>query len=213
MACDKFTTDLKTLLDVTSFDEFCEVPPSEDKIVFSTQPGGAVHGEALRRQPVVRITDDQDQLAYASTSTVTLSVASGGATVGPASNTSVATIGGVVTYTGLTLSGTTPTGRRVASDLLFFFVFFRLFVHQNRRIDLRRAHSARLGGGSETAYGASSSSFTKRNRQFTATNDLITTQKECEKALGSVANHTTYGGNMPYNSVPKGCFKTPVVSI
>lgn len=69
----------------------------------STQPGGAASGAALSPQPVVQVRNSTGALV-SSTAAVTASIASGGGTLG--GTTTVNAVGGVATFTNLTVTGT-----------------------------------------------------------------------------------------------------------
>ena len=72
------------------------------KLVFSTQPAGAVHGQALTTQPVVQAQDSNGNVAASSSAAVTLS-GGGGATV--EGSTSTTAVNGVATFSGVKVSG------------------------------------------------------------------------------------------------------------
>ena len=72
------------------------------QLVFTTQPGGAVHGQSLGVQPVVEARDASGQKALGYAGTVTLAAGSGGTLSG--SLTAVA-VDGVASFSGAVFSG------------------------------------------------------------------------------------------------------------
>jgi uncharacterized protein YqgV (UPF0045/DUF77 family) len=70
------------------------------------QPGGAVSGRALTTQPVVEIRDGTGNRSVGSTAQVTVTVASGNATL--QGTTTVSAVGGVASFTDLRLDGSGP---------------------------------------------------------------------------------------------------------
>jgi len=75
------------------------------KLAISTQPVGGVSGALLGTQPVVEI---QDSAGNRTTSTATIIVTSTG-TIGGTEAAGLAAVGGVATFTNLTLAGTIST--------------------------------------------------------------------------------------------------------
>lgn len=73
------------------------------QVVIATQPGGALLGNALSPQPVVTLRGANNELVN-STAAVTVSIASGGGTL--SGTTTVNAVGGVATFTNLSISGT-----------------------------------------------------------------------------------------------------------
>ena len=93
------------------------------KAMITTHPSGAVNGEALTTQPVIRVTDASGNTVTSSTVNVVASIASGtGGTL--SGTTTVAAVNGVATFTNLVLSGTpgsftlrfTPTSLTAATS-------------------------------------------------------------------------------------------------
>lgn len=81
---------------------FTITPGAASKLAYTTQPGGGVAGTAWAQQPVVQILDAADNLVTTSTATVTLTLTTGTGTV---SGTRVlAAVGGIATYSGLSLN-------------------------------------------------------------------------------------------------------------
>ena len=96
------------------------------KAMITIHPSGAVNGEALTTQPVIRITDASGNTVTSSTVNVVASIASGtGGTL--SGTTTVAAVNGVATFTNLVLSGTpgnftlafTPTSLTAATSNSF----------------------------------------------------------------------------------------------
>ena len=73
------------------------------QLALRTQPGGAALGSALAPQPVVEIRDAAGNLVTSSTAAVTVALATGGGSLG--GTLTVPAVGGVATFTGLTVSG------------------------------------------------------------------------------------------------------------
>lgn len=75
------------------------------RIVIRTQPGGATVGQPLLVQPVVELQDARGAIASNTTAAVTIRVADGTMTT-LSGQTTVATVAGVATFNGLSLTGT-----------------------------------------------------------------------------------------------------------
>ena len=73
------------------------------QLALRTQPVGAVVGSALATQPVVEIRDAGGNLVTSSTASVTVTIASTDGTLG--GSTTVSAVGGVATFSGLTVTG------------------------------------------------------------------------------------------------------------
>jgi hypothetical protein len=75
--------------------------PTASTFLFTTQPGGAVAGAALTAQPVVWVTDSNDNIAYSYNGPVTIASTSGtgasGATL--SGTTTVTAVAGVAEFT------------------------------------------------------------------------------------------------------------------
>jgi hypothetical protein len=80
-------------------------PGAASTLFVSTQPVGGASGAALATQPIIHIRDASGNLVNTATNTVTLTV-SGGTISG---TTSVAAVGGVATFSGLTFDGLVGT--------------------------------------------------------------------------------------------------------
>ncbi|WP_276364566.1 hypothetical protein, partial [Daejeonella sp. H1SJ63] len=75
------------------------------KLAITTQPVGGASGAVLSTQPVIQVRDAQDNLITGSTASVSVVIKTGtGGTLG--GTTSVAAVGGIATFTNLTLAGT-----------------------------------------------------------------------------------------------------------
>ncbi|MCC7265003.1 MAG: VCBS repeat-containing protein, partial [Candidatus Latescibacteria bacterium] len=72
-------------------------------LVFTVQPGTAVHGRVLGTQPVVEVRDLTGQQAFGYSGVITLTLGGGGSLTGPVS---VAAANGIATFNGLGVSGT-----------------------------------------------------------------------------------------------------------
>lgn len=79
-------------------------PGTATQLAIRTQPGGAPVGTPLATQPVIEVRDAAGNVVTGSTASVSASIATGGGAVGGTST--VAAIGGVATFTALTVSGT-----------------------------------------------------------------------------------------------------------
>ena len=92
---------------VTSYPPPPPPPPSiATKLTITTQPVGAASGALLATQPIVRIEDAAGNLV-SSTATITVYCSQGSGTLG--GTTQLAAVGGVATFTNLTLAGTIQT--------------------------------------------------------------------------------------------------------
>ena len=98
------------------------------QLAIKTQPDGAASGVALTAQPIVEIRDAAGNVVNASLLVVTAAMATGGGTIsGP---TATAAIGGVATFSGLTITGLigartltfTATGVTAATSAAFTLV-------------------------------------------------------------------------------------------
>ncbi|NDD64455.1 MAG: hypothetical protein EBZ36_10850, partial [Acidobacteria bacterium] len=82
-------------------------PGAPDRLMVMTQPAGGASGLVLATQPVIGIGDAQNNLVTTSSAAVTVSIQSGGGTLG---GTQTATaINGVATFASVTLSGNVGT--------------------------------------------------------------------------------------------------------
>jgi hypothetical protein len=79
-------------------------PGPAARLVIRTQPGGATVGQPLLVQPVVELQDARGAIATTSSAMVTIRVTDG-ATTTIAGQTAVAAVAGVVTFSGLSLTG------------------------------------------------------------------------------------------------------------
>lgn len=79
-------------------------PGAATTLALRTQPAGAQSGSVLASQPVVEIRDAAGNLVTTATNAVTVSIGSGGGTLG--GSTTVSAVGGVATFSGLTITGT-----------------------------------------------------------------------------------------------------------
>ena len=73
------------------------------KLVITTAPAGAVNGAALTTQPVVKVEDVGGNVIATSTNTITATVSTGSVSAG----STATAVGGVATFSGLTLIGLT----------------------------------------------------------------------------------------------------------
>jgi hypothetical protein len=88
-------------------------PTAATQVAMQTQPGGALSGALLAPQAVVTLRDANNQLVN-STAAVVVSIASGGGTLN--GTTSVAAVGGVASFTNLSITGAAgPRTLRFAS--------------------------------------------------------------------------------------------------
>lgn len=81
---------------------FTITPGTANKLGFTTQPGGGIAGAVWAQQPVVQILDAAGNLVTSSTATVTLTLTTGTGTV--TGTRVLAAVGGVATYSGLSLN-------------------------------------------------------------------------------------------------------------
>ena len=79
------------------------IPGAPSQLAIKTQPDGAASGVALTAQPIVEVRDAAGNVVNGAVLVVTAAIATGGGTVsGP---TATAAIGGVATFSGLTITG------------------------------------------------------------------------------------------------------------
>jgi hypothetical protein len=83
---------------------FTVAPRVATSLRMVTQPGGTVDGQVFGTQPVVEILDQTGQPLTTATNTVTVAIASGTGTL--SGTATVQAVGGVATFSGLSISGT-----------------------------------------------------------------------------------------------------------
>jgi hypothetical protein len=81
---------------------FALEPGLAAKLLIRTEPTGALSGAPLGVQPVLEFRDEWDNIATSSTETVTATLGSGGGTLTAGT---IAAVGGVATFGGLTITG------------------------------------------------------------------------------------------------------------
>ncbi|MBI3790327.1 MAG: Ig-like domain-containing protein, partial [Gemmatimonadetes bacterium] len=79
-------------------------PGAAAKLAVVTQPAGAASGIAFTTQPAVQVLDANNNLVATSTAAITVSIASGGGTLG--GTATVNAVNGTASFSGLSISGT-----------------------------------------------------------------------------------------------------------
>jgi hypothetical protein len=90
------------------------LPGAPAKLVIGTQPAGAVTDKAFKTQPIVKVTDANNNTVTTSSASVTISVASGSGTLN--GTATVAATNGIATFSGLSITGTGAHTLSVASS-------------------------------------------------------------------------------------------------
>jgi len=97
------TTITATSASVSASVSVTVTPGAVRQLAVRTQPTGAILGAPLATQPVLEMQDAAGNLVTSSTASATAAIASGGGTLGGA--TTLAAVGGVVTFTDLRITG------------------------------------------------------------------------------------------------------------
>ncbi|NBO65156.1 MAG: hypothetical protein EBU88_10015, partial [Acidobacteria bacterium] len=139
-------------------------PGLASKIAITTQPVGGPSGAVLSTQPVVTIQDAQGNTVTTSTVTVSVSLQSGtGGTLG--GTTTVNAVGGVATFSGLTLAGAVGTSYVLRFSATGLSTIDSSFVTVAAGTATRLAVSTQPVGGQSGALLASQPVVTVRDSQ------------------------------------------------